>query len=421
MIETFAKPFELTGVGALKPGEDFGCEAGDFAVNDFFIFREGIAHAEFAMADETDDIAGVGDIHRLTIATEKFMGTGETNLLAGLGVKDGHVALEFAGADANEGEAIAMTRIHIRLNLEDESGKTRIGRFDRDAIGGASARGGGVFEETIEEELNAEIIHGAAEKDGGEFAGFDRFAGEGGAGVLEHFMFLEDFLVGAFGHAFADGGVLDSVDRDGGFIGAAGNALEEMDLVAGAIENAFEIGAGAEGPIHGEGFDAEDALEFIEQFKRIARGAIHLVHEGEDGDAAATADLEELAGLSFDPFAGIDDHDNRIDGGEDAIGVLGEILVAGGVEKINPVAAVFELEDGRTDRDAALALEFHPVGSGRALGFAGGDGAGELDRAAVEEKLLGESGFPCVRMRNNRKGAPARDFFCQVFAQRKAV
>jgi hypothetical protein len=24
-------------------------------------------------------------------------------------------------------------------------------------------------------------------------------------------------------------------------------------------------------------------------------------------------------------------------------------------------------------------------------------------------------------MRDNRKGAPARDFFCQIFAQRKAV
>lgn len=34
LLETFAEAFELAGVGALKPGEDFGSEAGDFAVNE---------------------------------------------------------------------------------------------------------------------------------------------------------------------------------------------------------------------------------------------------------------------------------------------------------------------------------------------------------------------------------------------------
>jgi len=115
--------------------------------------------------------------------------------------------------------------------------------------------------------------------------------------------------------------------------------------------------------------------------------------------------------LRFDTFTRVDDHDDRIDGGENAIGVFGKILVARRVEEIDPVAAVFKLQDGGTDGNAALAFEFHPVRSRGALGFAGGDGTGELDRATIEKKLFGERGFAGVRMRNDRESAAAGDFF----------
>jgi len=110
-----------------------------------------------------------------------------------------------------------------------------------------------------------------------------------------------------------------------------------------------EAGAGAEGPINGKGADASTLFEFVHQSQRIARGAVHLVHESEDRDAAAAADLEELASLGFDALAGVDDHDDGIHCGEDAVGILGEILVAGGVQEIDAVAGVIELEDRRAN------------------------------------------------------------------------
>jgi hypothetical protein len=39
--------------------------------------------------------------------------------------------------------------------------------------------------------------------------------------------------------------------------------------------------------------------------------------------------------LSLDPFAGIDDHDGGVDGGEHAVGVLGEVFVTRGVEQVH--------------------------------------------------------------------------------------
>ncbi len=40
-------------------------------------------------------------------------------------VAHGHVALELARADAHERDAVAVARIHVRLNLEDEAGERR--------------------------------------------------------------------------------------------------------------------------------------------------------------------------------------------------------------------------------------------------------------------------------------------------------
>ena len=76
-------------------------------------------------------------------------------------------------------------------------------------------------------------------------------------------------------------------------------------------------------------------------------------------------------------------------------------------QEVYAIAAVVELEHGGADGDAALAFQFHPVGSGGALVLAGGDRAGQLDGAAVEQELLGQSGFAGVGVRDDRKRAPA--------------
>ena len=153
-------------------------------------------------------------------------------------------------------------------------------------------------------------------------------------------------MVIGFVEFFADERIGEIGDGDRGAIGAGGGALEEVHGCVLAVEDAAEAGAGAERPVDGECADAEHAFEFIQQGERIARGAVHLVHEGEDRHAAPAADLEELAGLGLDALAGVDDHDHGIHRRQHAVGVLGEILVAGGVEEIDAVAVVIELQNG---------------------------------------------------------------------------
>lgn len=99
-------------------------------------------------------------------------------------------------------------------------------------------------------------------------------------------------------------------------------ALEEVDFFVFAVVDAFKARAIAEGPVDGEGGDAEDGFEFIEEVEGWACGAVQFVHEGEDGDSAPAAYFEEFTGLSLDALTGVYDHDGGVDGGEDAVGIF---------------------------------------------------------------------------------------------------
>src|SRR5262249_31500018 len=87
-----------------------------------------IANRELARVDEADDVAGVSDLDRLAIAAEEPVGAGGSDRLAEAAVGQDHVLREPTRTDADERHAIAMTRVHVRLNLEHESGEPLVGR-----------------------------------------------------------------------------------------------------------------------------------------------------------------------------------------------------------------------------------------------------------------------------------------------------
>ena len=134
-------------------------------------------------------------------------------------------------------------------------------------------------------------------------------------------------------------------------------------------------------------------------------GRSHLFMNVKIGTPRCRQTSKSLRVCASMPFGGVDHHHHRIDGGQDAVGVFGKSLWPRRVEQVDAVAVVIELQDGGTDRDAALALQFHPVGGGGALVLARGNGAGEVHRAAVEQQLLRERGLARVRMRDDGKSA----------------
>ena len=136
------------------------------------------------------------------------------------------------------------------------------------------------------------------------------------------------------------------------------------------------------GQVSGRGIERERLLDLVEQVERIAALAVELVDEGDDRDVAQPADLEQLARLRLDALGGVDHHHGRVDRGQGPVGILREVLVARRVEQVEDATAVLEGHHRGDDRDAALALDLHPVGAGVAAVRLRLDLAGELDGAA---------------------------------------
>ena len=194
-----------------------------------------------------------------------------------------------------------------------------------------------------------------------------------------------------------------------------GDALVEQHLVALQVVHALEAIAGADRPVHRRGRDAEHALDFVQQVQRIPSRQIELVDEGQHRQVPATRHLEELAGLRLDALGRVDHHHDAVGGQQRPVGVLAEVLVARRVEQRDAAAVQLELERRRGDRDAALALDVHPVRHHVPLRRASLHGARQLDRAGVQQRLLGERGLAGVGVGDDREGAAllhfARDGF----------
>ena len=150
------------------------------------------------------------------------------------------------------------------------------------------------------------------------------------------------------------------------------------------------------------------SVEVVDHPERLHAGPVVLVHERDQRDAARPGDLEELLGLRLDAAGGVDQDHGGVDRGQHPQRVLGEVLVARGVEQVEDDALVLEAQHGGGDRDAAAALEVHPVRRRRLLPPARGDRPRLADRARVQQQLLGEGGLARVRVRDDGEGAPAR-------------
>ena len=187
-------------------------------------------------------------------------------------------------------------------------------------------------------------------------------------------------------------------------------ALVEQHRVGFQIVDAAEVRAVAKRPVARRGGDAEHTLDLIEQIERVARRLIQLVDERQDRQPVRTADLEQLQRLRLDAFGRVEDHDHAVHGEQRAVGVLAEVLVAGRVQQRDVVPFEFELQRRGADRDPALLLHLHPVRHGVPLCLAAANGSSQLDRARIEQQLLGERRLSSVGVRDDGEGAPTRDF-----------
>ncbi len=125
--------------------------------------------------------------------------------------------------------------------------------------------------------------------------------------------------------------------------------------------------------------DSQDLLHFLHQVQGFPARQVHLVDEGHDRDAPKSANIEKFPGLGLHALGRVDDHDGAIGGGEGPVGVLGEVLMARGIQHVDDGFFIRELHGGGRDGDTPLLLHAHPIGNRDLASLAAPHHAGGLD------------------------------------------
>jgi len=101
---------------------------------------DGVADRELTRVHQADDVAGIRLGDRLAVAAEETIRARGTQHFSRAAVGHRHVLGELPRADPHERYAVAMARIHVRLDLEDEAGEPLVGRLDDAGVAGPGVR-----------------------------------------------------------------------------------------------------------------------------------------------------------------------------------------------------------------------------------------------------------------------------------------
>ena len=412
LVDALVELFRLHGVVVFDILEHLGREAGEPLEVELFAAGEGVADLEVAGIGQTHDVAGVCLVDDRFLLGHEGGGARESHHLVVAHVLVVGVALELARAYLDEGDAAAVVGVHVGVNLEDETGEVLLLGTHQPLHGLDGAGRGGNLHEAVEQLLDTEHVEGRAEEDGRRAGGqvvVDVELGVYPLDELEVGPQLLGILLADVGFEF---GAVHVVELD-----ALGHHLlvggEEVEVLLVDVVDALELLADVDGPAERTDVDFELRLQLVEDVEGVAPLAVELVDKDDNGRVAHAAHLHELAGLGLHALGHVDDDDDAVDRREGAVGVLGKILVAGGVENVYLVVAVVEAHDRGGYRDATLFLDLHPVGCSGLFDFVRLDRPGNVDGTAEKQQLFGEGGFTGIGVADDGECSAFTDFLCK--------
>ena len=280
------------------------------------------------------------------------------------------VALQRARVDADEAH---LLHEGIDAGLEDLRHQRPVGvghDVDHFLVGGDGGAVDRVGRQAAEDQGVEQFLHAHARLGRAADDGDQRAAGHG----------VDDqprkFLVARF-HAVEVAGHHVLVDLD--------NRLDErgVDIIRidqGALDicrhlerarHAAEIGARAQGNVQELAGLAEHLLDAFHQRGEIDVVGVHLVDGDEPAQAGFARLVEDPAGGHADAALGVDLDDHRIDGVDRPDGLPDEVGVAGGVDRIEPLAVMVEVHHVGLDRVMVRLLFVVEIANARALVDAG--------------------------------------------------
>ena len=151
-------------VGHLDAAEHLGREERQTGELQRLAFGDGVAQLQHAVVGNADDVAGKGLVEQLAALAEKADHRVRPQFLAAAHHLQPHAALEVAAGHAQEGDAVAVRRVHVGLDLEHHAGELGLLRLHHALDGRPRARRRRQVDQRVEHLTHAEVVDRRAEE-----------------------------------------------------------------------------------------------------------------------------------------------------------------------------------------------------------------------------------------------------------------
>ena len=309
-----------------------------------------------------------------------------------------HTRVKFTGADTHECDTVAVCPVHIRLNLEYKRREIFTHRIDDAAVCLSRKRRSRHLQEMLQENLDTEVRQCGTEEYRGELSFADQLLIELCRRTIEQLDLIHQLCLILLTDELLQLRRMNINLRRMSKLRTLLRIREGRHLPSRTVVNTLEILSGTDRPVDRAGRDAKLLLNVVEQFEGVVRVTVHLIDKGKNRNMAHDTDLEQLACLCLYSLGCIDDHHGRVRRHQGTVRILREILMSRCIQNIDAVAVIIKLQNGRRDGNTTLLLDLHPVGHRMPCGRLSLYGTGQIDRSAVQQKLLCQGRLTCIRV-----------------------
>ena len=187
--------------------------------------------------------------------------------------------------------------------------------------------------------------------------------------------------------------------------------MEKIHFFLFSVKYPFKVASASDRPVNRAGTDSKHFFNLIQKLVRISCLTVKLIDESENGDMTHHANLEELNRLRLHTLCSVNDHDRTVGCHKRPIGILREILVSRRVQDIDASSVIIKLQNGRSNGNPSLLLNFHPVRNRMLCRLSSLYGSRKIYCPSIEKKFLRQGRFTRIGVRNNRKGSSLLYFF----------
>ncbi len=363
LLYTLDKLLTLHGVLGLDTGKFLWREYREVLIFELVgHIAEGITYTEDTWVKKAYNISWISLIHDLPVLGQELLWLGQLDGLATATVVYTHAPLKLAGANTDKGQPVPMGRVHVSLNLENKSRKLVVSRLNHALCRISSYWLRSQLQILLQEILHAKVSHGRTKEHRSQLTPGYFFQVKLLTGCIQKVNIIHQGLMSLRSQHSGKLLILQGTCyRGSGILTMGCIIVKKLNLLFLTVIYAKVVAIGADWPVHRIGADAQHIFQLVHEIQRSLAVTVQLVDKGKDRNPSLLADLEELLGLSLNALGYVNNHDSTIHSHQCTICILREVLMAWGVQDIDAVPVVVELQYRRGNGNTTLFFYLHPV------------------------------------------------------------